>query len=81
MNLKKQVIVEAITTDGKPMEIGKTYVFNLGGRDHVGVYDGLGYRQMLRMKNVIPGCDDVVFNITPKSVQAIYEADVEIYAK
>ena len=81
MNLQKQVIVEAITTDGKPMEIGKTYVFNLGGRDHVGVYDGLGWRQMLRMKNVLPGREEIVFNITPKSVQSIYEADVEIHAK
>lgn len=78
MEIKKTTIVEAITTDGKPMEIGKRYVFHTGGRDHIGTYSGIGFRGMLVMKNVIPGHEDVTFNIKPQSVESIYEAEIEI---
>lgn len=79
MEIKKTMIVEAITTDGKPMEIGKRYVFHTGGRDHIGTYSGIGLRGMLAMKNVIPGHEDVTFNIKPQSVESIYEAEINVH--
>lgn len=81
MELKKEMIIEAVTTDGKPMKIGKKYVFHVGDKDFVGVYQGLGFRQMLKIACVMPGFTEIVFNITPKSVQSIYEVDVDIKAE
>lgn len=79
MEIKKTTIVEAITTGGKPMEIGKRYVFHMCGRDYAGTYSGIGFRGMLVMKNVIPGYDDVTYNIKPQSIESIYEADISVH--
>ena len=31
------------------------------------------------MKNVIPGHEDVTFNIKPQSVESIYEAEINVH--
>lgn len=79
MQLKKVTEITAETTDGKKMEVGKTYIFGLGGKELAGTYQGLGFRQMLTFTNVLEGqFKDTPFHITPKSVSYIYEAMIEV---
>lgn len=68
---------EPLTTDGKPMKIGEKYVFHVGGRDFIGTYIGVGFKESLVFKNVLPKFKNVKFNIKLNSVQSIYEAKAQ----
>lgn len=77
MDLKVKKTVNAYTDDGKELEKGKTYAFDLNdGRCILGVFDGFSQRSALAFVSFIS--DDVKFNIMPKCIERIYEVDVEV---
>ena len=78
MIVKKETTVNAITSDGEVMVTGKTYIFEVAeGKCLCGIYQGIGRKGALQFLSAINSVD-VRFNVMPGSVNAIYEAEVEM---
>ena len=77
MEIKKitQQIVE--TTDGKEIHIDDVVVFNTTGGCFVGTYQGISKKGALMFDGVISN-SHVAFNVMPKSISAIYLADIKV---
>lgn len=77
MEIKKitQQIVE--TTDGKEIHIDDVVVFNTTGGCFVGTYQGISKKGALMFGGVIAN-SIVTFNVMPKSISAIYLADIKV---
>ena len=77
MEIKKitQQIVE--TTDGKEIHIDDVVVFNTTGGCSVGTYQGISKKGALMFDGVIANYP-VTFNVMPKSISAIYLADIKV---
>ena len=77
MEIKKvtQQIVE--TTDGKEIHIGDVTVFNTSCGCFAGVYTGISKKGALMFYGVISN-SPVTFNVMPKSISAIYLADIKV---
>lgn len=77
MEIKKitQQIVE--TTDGKEIHIDDVVVFNTTGGCFVGTYQGISKKGALMLDGVIAN-SLVTFNVMPKSISAIYLADIKV---
>lgn len=77
MEIKKitQQIVE--TTDGKEIHIDDVVVFNTTGGCFVGTYQGISKKGALMFDGVISNYP-VTFNVMPKSISAIYLADIKV---
>lgn len=77
MEIKKitQQIVE--TTDGKEIHIDDVVVFNTTGGCFVGTYQGISKKGALMFDGVISNYL-VTFNVMPKSISAIYLADIKV---
>ena len=77
MEIKKvtQQIVE--TTDGKEIHIVDVVVFNTTGGCFVGTYQGISKKGALMFDGVISN-SIVTFNVMPKSISAIYLADIKV---
>lgn len=76
MQIKKETIISAVTTDGRTMEIGKTYAFDIDeGRCLIGVYQGLTKRGALSFESIVSGAI-ITFNIMPKCIKDIKEVEV-----
>jgi predicted nucleotide-binding protein (sugar kinase/HSP70/actin superfamily) len=77
MEIKKitQQIVE--TTDGKEIHIDDVVVFNTTGGCFVGTYQGISKKGALMFDGVIAN-SLVTFNVMPKSISAIYLADIKV---
>ena len=78
MEVRKETKVSAITTDGKEMELGKTYVFEVSeGKCYAGGFNGFTEKGALKFASCL---NDflVTFNIMPTSILSIYEAEIEV---
>ena len=77
MEIKKitQQIVE--TTDGKEIHIGNTVVFNTSCGCFTGSFQGISKKGALMFCGVISN-SPVTFNVMPKSIIAIYLADIKV---
>lgn len=73
MNIRKITKIEAITTDGKVMERGKTYFFSALGKVHCGKFIEITAKGSLKfdVPDRIFGAFTV--NIMPGSIKSIYE--------
>lgn len=77
MKVEKKTTIAALTTDGAEISAGDTVIFNSSGKCHVGVFLGFGKKGSLRFSGKIPGTG-IAFNVLPKSIDAIYMADVQV---
>lgn len=78
MELKKKLVIEAETTDGKKMVAGNTYVMAAGGRSLCGVFHGINERKGSLSFDVVIEDMEIRFNIMPGSIERIYEADIKL---
>lgn len=77
MEIKKitQQIVE--TTDGKEIHIDDVVVFNTSCGCFVGTYQGISKKGALMFDGIISN-SPVMFNVMPRSISAIYLADIKV---
>lgn len=79
MIVKKETFINAMTSDGKVMVVGKNYVFEVTeGKCYFGVFDGFGKKGALKFVSCLDGKFLATFNIMPASVLSIYEAEINI---
>lgn len=74
MKIEKQVSVSAMTTDGKKMFEGNTYVFTAYDKCLCGIYRGFAKKGALVFEGVIESTK-VTFNVHPKAISSIYEIE------
>lgn len=77
MEIKKEITINPMTTDGKILEYGDSVVFNAEGRCFAGKYMGMSSRGAVMFNSVI---DDVLvqFNVMPRSITTIYKAEIKV---
>lgn len=77
MEIKKITQQIVGTTDGKEIHIDDVVVFNTTGGCFVGTYQGISKKGALMFDGVISNYP-ATFNVMPKSISAIYLADIKV---
>lgn len=77
MEIKKEITVNPMTTDGKVLEYGDAVVFNAEGRCFAGMFNGINKRGAATFVTVIAG-EEVTFNVMPRSIKTIYKAEIKV---
>lgn len=77
MEIKKEITVNPMTTDGKILEYGDSVVFNAEGRCFAGKYMGMSSRGAVMFEGVIAD-NKVLFNVMPRSIKTIYKAEIKV---
>ena len=77
MEIKKEITVNPMTTDGEVLAYGDEVIFNAEGRCFAGVYKGISSRGAVMFEGVI--CSEIVmFNVMPKSIVEIFKANISV---
>lgn len=77
MQLRKITTIEAVTTDGKTMVDGMSYIIVISDRSLCGIYRGITKKGAL-MFDVPVRSENIRFNIMPNSVKKIFEATIGV---
>lgn len=77
MEIKKEITVNPMTTDGKILENGDEVVFIAEGKSFVGIYLGINKRGAVMFSTYF-GDEPITFNVMPRSIAAIYKARIEM---
>lgn len=75
MKINKEMKISVLTTDGKEMDEGLTYVFTADNRSYVGIYQGVSKKGALRFKDVLV---DAGFTVMPGRIEKCFEAFVDV---
>lgn len=75
MEIKKEITANPMTTDGKILEYGDSVVFNADGKCLAGIYKGMSKRGAVMFDGIIAN-EKVTFNVMPRSITAIYKAEI-----
>jgi hypothetical protein len=77
MEIKKEITVNPMTTDGKIIEYGDAVVFNAEGRCFAGIYKGISPRGAIMLSGIVSDAP-VRFNVMPRSITTIYKAEIKV---
>lgn len=77
MQLEKKVIIEIKTTDGKVLKVGDTVCLVASGYTIAGTFEGISKKGACIFAGV-GTFSDVKFNIMPKTITAMYKADIMV---
>lgn len=77
MEIKKEITVNPMTTDGKVLENGDEVVFIAEGRGFAGIYLGINKRGAV-MFSTFFGDEPITFNVMPRSITDIYKAEINV---
>lgn len=73
MKIEKITTVSIKTTNGTPVEIGETVVFEAHGKSFIGVFAGFGKKGTLTFTSPIPN-SKATFSVLPKSIDTMHHA-------
>ena len=77
MEIKKEITVNPMTTDGKVLECGDKVIFTAEDKCFAGIYKGISKRGAVMFDGVIAGTE-VTFNVLPRSIMTIYKAEIKV---